>query len=35
LVSSTIQPNEAILVGQRIRELLIAARKAAPATKPS
>jgi uncharacterized pyridoxal phosphate-dependent enzyme len=35
LVSSTIQPSEAILVGQRIRELLIAARKAAPAAKPS
>jgi uncharacterized pyridoxal phosphate-dependent enzyme len=35
LVSSTIQPNEAILVGQRIRELLIAAQKAAPAAKPS
>ena len=35
LVSSTIQPNEALLVGQRIRELLMAARKAAPATKPS
>jgi uncharacterized pyridoxal phosphate-dependent enzyme len=35
LVSSTIQPNEAILVGQRIRELLIAARKAAPTAKPS
>lgn len=31
LVSSTIQPHEAILVGQRIRELLSAARKAAPA----
>jgi L-seryl-tRNA(Ser) seleniumtransferase len=31
LVSSTIQPNEAIIVGQRIRELLSSARKAAPA----
>jgi hypothetical protein len=31
LVSSTIQPNEAIIVGQRIRELLTSARKAAPA----
>ena len=30
LVSSTIHPNEAIIVGQRIRELLSAARKAAP-----
>ncbi len=35
LVSSTIQPNEAILVGQRIRELLSAARKAAPVARPS
>ncbi len=35
LVSSTIQPNEAILVGQRIRELLAAARKSAPAARPS
>jgi uncharacterized pyridoxal phosphate-dependent enzyme len=33
LVSSTIQPSEAILVGQRIRELLTAARKAAPAAR--
>jgi L-seryl-tRNA(Ser) seleniumtransferase len=31
LVSSTIQANEAIIVGQRIRELLTSARKAAPA----
>ena len=31
LVSSTIQPNEAIIVGQRIRELLSSARQAAPA----
>jgi len=31
LVSSTIQPNEVLIVGQRLRELLIAARKAAPA----
>ena len=31
LVSSTIQPNEVLIVGQRIRELLSAARKAAPA----
>ncbi|PYU65438.1 MAG: hypothetical protein DMG56_03440 [Acidobacteria bacterium] len=31
LVSSTIQPHEAIIVGQRIRELLSVARKAAPA----
>ena len=31
LVSSTIQPHEAIMVGQRIRELLSVARKAAPA----
>jgi len=31
LVSSTIHPNEAIIVGQRLRELLSAARKAAPA----
>src|ERR1700686_512479 len=30
LVSSTIQPNEVLIVGQRIRELLNAARKAAP-----
>ncbi|MBI3475835.1 MAG: aminotransferase class V-fold PLP-dependent enzyme [Acidobacteria bacterium] len=30
LVSSTIQPNEVLIVGQRIRELLSAARKAAP-----
>jgi L-seryl-tRNA(Ser) seleniumtransferase len=30
LVSSTIQPNEAIVVGQRLRALLSAARKAAP-----
>jgi uncharacterized pyridoxal phosphate-dependent enzyme len=29
LVSSTIQPNEVLIVGQRIRELLSAARKAA------
>ena len=31
LVSSTIQPNEVLIVGQRLRELLSAARKAAPA----
>src|SRR5579863_5026273 len=31
LVSSTIQPNEVLVVGQRIRELLTEARKAAPA----
>jgi L-seryl-tRNA(Ser) seleniumtransferase len=31
LVSSTIQPSETLIVGQRIRELLTAARKAAPA----
>jgi hypothetical protein len=31
LVSSTIQPNEVIIVGQRLREMLGAARKAAPA----
>ncbi|OLD81706.1 MAG: hypothetical protein AUF67_07035 [Acidobacteria bacterium 13_1_20CM_58_21] len=31
LVSSTIQPHEAIIVGQRIRERLSVARKAAPA----
>jgi len=31
LISSTIQPHEAIIVGQRIRELLSVARKAAPA----
>jgi len=30
LVSSTIQPKEVLIVGQRIRELLSAARKAAP-----
>jgi L-seryl-tRNA(Ser) seleniumtransferase len=30
LVSSTIQPHETLIVGQRIRELLGAARKAAP-----
>ncbi len=30
LVSSTIQPNEVLIVGQRLRELLSAARKAAP-----
>ena len=30
LVSSTIQPNEVLIVGQRLRELLNAARKAAP-----
>ena len=30
LVSSTIQPNEVLIVGQRIRELLNAARKVAP-----
>jgi uncharacterized pyridoxal phosphate-dependent enzyme len=30
LVSSTIQPNEVLIVGQRIRELLSAARKATP-----
>src|SRR6202790_4197380 len=30
LVSSTIQPKEVLVVGQRIRELLSAARKAAP-----
>jgi L-seryl-tRNA(Ser) seleniumtransferase len=30
LVSSTIQPNEVLIVGQRIRELLNAARKATP-----
>ncbi len=33
LVSSTIQPHEAIIVGQRIRELLSVARKAAPAAQ--
>jgi uncharacterized pyridoxal phosphate-dependent enzyme len=32
LVSSTIRPNEVLIVGQRLRELLGAARKAAPAT---
>jgi hypothetical protein len=32
LVSSTIQPNEVLIVGQRIRELLSAARKKLPAT---
>jgi uncharacterized pyridoxal phosphate-dependent enzyme len=31
LVSSTIQPHEVLIVGQRLRELLSAARKAAPA----
>ena len=31
LVSSTIQPHEVLIVGQRLRELLGAARKAAPA----
>jgi uncharacterized pyridoxal phosphate-dependent enzyme len=31
LVSSTIQPNEVLIVGKRLRELLSAARKAAPA----
>jgi uncharacterized pyridoxal phosphate-dependent enzyme len=31
LVSSTIQPNEVLIVGQRLRELLSAAQKAAPA----
>jgi uncharacterized pyridoxal phosphate-dependent enzyme len=31
LVSSTIQPNEVLIVGQCLRELLSAARKAAPA----
>jgi len=31
LVSSTIQPNEVLIVGQRLRELLSAARRAAPA----
>ncbi len=31
LVSSTIQPSEVLIVGQRIRGLLTAARKAAPA----
>jgi L-seryl-tRNA(Ser) seleniumtransferase len=30
LVASTIQPNEVLIVGQRIRELLNTARKAAP-----
>src|SRR5450432_1880493 len=35
LVSSTIQPNEVLIVGQRIRELLSAARKAAPGARPS
>jgi uncharacterized pyridoxal phosphate-dependent enzyme len=30
LVSSTIQPHEVLIVGQRIRELLSAARKATP-----
>ena len=30
LVASTIQPSETLIVGQRIRELLGAARKAAP-----
>jgi uncharacterized pyridoxal phosphate-dependent enzyme len=31
LVSSTIQPHEVLIVGQRLREVLNAARKAAPA----
>jgi len=31
LVSSTIQPNEVLIVGQRLRELLSTAQKAAPA----
>jgi len=31
LVSSTTQPNEVLIVGQRLRELLSAARRAAPA----
>ncbi len=31
LVSSTIQPSEVLIVGQRLREVLNAARKAAPA----
>jgi uncharacterized pyridoxal phosphate-dependent enzyme len=31
LVSSTIQPNEVLVVGQRLRELLSTAQKAAPA----
>ena len=35
LVSSTIQPSEVIIVGQRLRELLSAARKAAPGARPS
>jgi L-seryl-tRNA(Ser) seleniumtransferase len=35
LVSSTIQPNEVLIVGQRIRELLLTARKSAPAVRPS
>src|SRR5207302_355204 len=33
LVSSTIQPNEVLIVGQRLRELLSTARKAAPAAE--
>ena len=32
LVSSTIRPNEVFIVGQRLRELLGAARKAAPSS---
>jgi uncharacterized pyridoxal phosphate-dependent enzyme len=35
LVSSTIPPDQAIYVGQRIRELLLAARKAAHGMRPS
>jgi len=35
LVSSTIPPDKAIFVGQRIRELLLAARKPAPVARPS
>jgi uncharacterized pyridoxal phosphate-dependent enzyme len=35
LVSSTIQPNEVLIAGQRIRELLLTARKAAPGVRPS
>ena len=35
LVSSTIPPDKAIFVGQRIRELLLAARKTSPAARPS
>jgi uncharacterized pyridoxal phosphate-dependent enzyme len=35
LVSSTIPPDQAIFVGQRIRELLLAARKAKTVARPS